>query len=212
MVIEVRIRKKEEKVAGLPSISEKTFGIGKEVKSRKNPIELLLNMTVSMMKRRKPGKSNLKSVGVLLYRIGSIVNILVCCVCRSKFTMVKDMASIQPAIERSSSPSSDDNRQMTRSQDGSPQSPQRAGPGAIGKDKGMSLAQRMLEKFGWREGEGLGKARQGMATPLIAQKTDKRSAVIVNAEKRKTAEVTPMMPPDKKPKVVCSKWNAQEQL
>lgn len=66
----------------------------------------------------------------------------------------------------------------------------------------MSLAQRMLERFGWREGEGLGKARQGMATPLIAQKTDKRSAVIVNAEKRKVPDAVPMMPPEKKPRVV----------
>lgn len=50
----------------------------------------------------------------------------------------------------------------------------------------MTLAQKMLEKFGWREGEGLGKERQGMATPLIAQKTDRRSAVIVNAELKKS--------------------------
>lgn len=51
-----------------------------------------------------------------------------------------------------------------------------------GEGKGMNLAQKMLEKFGWKEGEGLGKERQGIATPLIAQKTDNRSAVIVKAK------------------------------
>jgi splicing factor 45 len=37
--------------------------------------------------------------------------------------------------------------------------------------KGMGLAQKLLEKMGWREGQGLGRNRQGMATPLVAQKT-----------------------------------------
>lgn len=66
----------------------------------------------------------------------------------------------------------------------------------------MSLAQKMLEKMGWKEGEGLGKMRQGMATPLIAQKTDKRSGVIVNAEHKRATE---MLPPEKKARMVCSK-------
>jgi hypothetical protein len=35
----------------------------------------------------------------------------------------------------------------------------------------MGLAQKLLEKMGWREGQGLGRHRQGMATPLVAQKT-----------------------------------------
>eukprot|EP01023_Acetabularia_acetabulum_P036217 TRINITY_DN3424_c5_g1_i1.p1 TRINITY_DN3424_c5_g1~~TRINITY_DN3424_c5_g1_i1.p1 ORF type:complete len:350 (-),score=79.77 TRINITY_DN3424_c5_g1_i1:397-1446(-) len=48
--------------------------------------------------------------------------------------------------------------------------------------KGMTLAQKLLEKMGWKEGQGLGRQQQGMATPLIAQKTDKRSGIIVNAE------------------------------
>ncbi|GAX73468.1 hypothetical protein CEUSTIGMA_g920.t1 [Chlamydomonas eustigma] len=48
--------------------------------------------------------------------------------------------------------------------------------------KGMTLAQKMLEKMGWKEGDGLGKNKQGMQTPLVAQKTDKHAAVIVNAE------------------------------
>ncbi|CAD7694646.1 unnamed protein product [Ostreobium quekettii] len=86
---------------------------------------------------------------------------------------------------------------------GSSRSPSPSGhddPNAQGsnRDKGMSLAQRMLEKMGWKEGEGLGKMRQGMATPLIAQKTDKRSGVIVNAEQKKSAD---MPPPEKKPRL-----------
>lgn len=39
----------------------------------------------------------------------------------------------------------------------------------------------MLEKMGWREGEGLGANRQGISTPLAVQKTDARSGVIVQA-------------------------------
>ncbi|WIA42186.1 hypothetical protein OEZ86_009449 [Tetradesmus obliquus] len=47
--------------------------------------------------------------------------------------------------------------------------------------KGMGLAQKLLEKMGWREGQGLGRHRQGMATPLVAQKTAANAGVIVNA-------------------------------
>jgi splicing factor 45 len=46
----------------------------------------------------------------------------------------------------------------------------------------MSKAMRMMQSMGWSEGKGLGKEGQGMATPIILQKTDKRSGVIVNAE------------------------------
>lgn len=45
----------------------------------------------------------------------------------------------------------------------------------------MSLAARMMEKMGWKEGQGLGRTKQGIVTPLIAQKTDSRSGVIINA-------------------------------
>lgn len=45
--------------------------------------------------------------------------------------------------------------------------------------KGMSLAQRMMEKMGWKAGQGLGKNQQGMAQPLEVQKTDVRSGKIV---------------------------------
>lgn len=60
------------------------------------------------------------------------------------------------------------------------------GPPAVGAaegtGKGMSLAQKMLMKMGWKEGEGLGRERQGMSTPLVMQKTNARAGVIVNAE------------------------------
>ena len=49
-------------------------------------------------------------------------------------------------------------------------------------DSGSSFAQRMMEKMGWKEGLGLGKAHQGITAPLMAQKTDHRSGVIVNAD------------------------------
>jgi splicing factor 45 len=46
---------------------------------------------------------------------------------------------------------------------------------AAGGPKGMTLAQRMLEKMGWKAGEGLGKSGQGIEAPLAVQKTDARS-------------------------------------
>ncbi|KAG8385215.1 hypothetical protein BUALT_Bualt03G0019000 [Buddleja alternifolia] len=52
------------------------------------------------------------------------------------------------------------------------------GLGAEGK---MTVAQRMMAKMGWQQGQGLGKLEQGITTPLVAKKTDKRGGVIVNA-------------------------------
>eukprot|EP00887_Chlorella_sp_A99_P002204 scaffold21.g2204.t1 len=62
---------------------------------------------------------------------------------------------------------------------GAPGAP--AAPPPSAGPKGMTLAQKMLEKMGWREGEGLGRNRQGIAAPLVLQKTDVRSGVIVSA-------------------------------
>jgi splicing factor 45 len=41
---------------------------------------------------------------------------------------------------------------------------------------------KLMQSMGWSEGEGLGRERQGMATPIILQKTDKQAGIIVNAE------------------------------
>ncbi|KAF8822269.1 G-patch domain-containing protein [Cardiosporidium cionae] len=46
-------------------------------------------------------------------------------------------------------------------------------------DSKKSVAARMMEKMGWKHGEGLGREKQGMTGILIARKTDKRTGVIV---------------------------------
>ena len=46
----------------------------------------------------------------------------------------------------------------------------------------MRLAAKMMAKMGWTEGRGLGRSQQGMTTPLMAQKKDSRSGVIINAD------------------------------
>jgi splicing factor 45 len=49
----------------------------------------------------------------------------------------------------------------------------------------LTAAQRMMAKMGWKEGQGLGKQQQGITTPLMAKKTDRRAGVIVNASESK---------------------------
>lgn len=56
-------------------------------------------------------------------------------------------------------------------QNPNPAGQQAGGLNPAAAPKGMGLAQKLLEKMGWREGQGLGRNRQGMATPLVAQKT-----------------------------------------
>jgi splicing factor 45 len=46
---------------------------------------------------------------------------------------------------------------------------------------GSSIAARLMAKMGWKEGQGLGKTEQGITTPLLHKKTDRRSGIIVSA-------------------------------
>ncbi|XP_031404259.1 DNA-damage-repair/toleration protein DRT111, chloroplastic [Punica granatum] len=55
----------------------------------------------------------------------------------------------------------------------------------VGAGGQMTAAQRMMAKMGWKEGQGLGKQEQGIVTPLMARKTDRRAGVIVNASETK---------------------------
>ena len=68
---------------------------------------------------------------------------------------------------------------------------------ADGAGAPMSKAMRMMQSMGWSEGRGLGREGQGMATPIILQKTDKRSGIIVNAgpQGQPAAQQLPAPPP-----------------
>lgn len=60
---------------------------------------------------------------------------------------------------------------------------------------GMSVAVKLMKSMGWTEGEGLGKERQGIAAPIILQKTDTRTGVMVNAQPMAGACLPVRLPP-----------------
>lgn len=71
------------------------------------------------------------------------------------------------------------------------------GLGAEGK---MTAAQRMMAKMGWKQGQGLGRQEQGITTPLMVKKTDRRGGAIVNASEAKLQQQ--QQPAEKKVKSV----------
>ncbi|KAG5235320.1 DNA-damage-repair/toleration protein [Salix suchowensis] len=78
-------------------------------------------------------------------------------------------------------------RRAAMSGGGVPRSPSPPSNGdgfRIGKSETVGLG-RMMAKMGWKEGQGLGKQEQGITTPLVAKKTDRRAGVIVNASESK---------------------------
>ncbi|KAF5837264.1 splicing factor [Dunaliella salina] len=84
----------------------------------------------------------------------------------------------------------------------------RAAAEAEESERGMTLAQKMLRKMGWKEGEGLGRNRQGIASPLVMQKTNARAGVIVEGAAAPTSNPqesapapTRQEPPEKKPRL-----------
>lgn len=52
-------------------------------------------------------------------------------------------------------------------------------PSYIGDSGKKTFAARMMEKMGWKQGEGLGANKQGITAPLVARKTAMRSGIIV---------------------------------
>eukprot|EP00913_Durusdinium_trenchii_P005371 g5009.t1 len=49
------------------------------------------------------------------------------------------------------------------------------------------FATKMMKKMGWKEGGGLGKEGQGMANPLVMQKTDQKTGRIVEGSSKREA-------------------------
>ncbi|CAG7832248.1 unnamed protein product, partial [Allacma fusca] len=51
---------------------------------------------------------------------------------------------------------------------------------AVGVGSGASAAARIMAKYGYKEGQGLGKMQQGMATALQVEKTSHRTGRIIH--------------------------------
>jgi len=57
------------------------------------------------------------------------------------------------------------------------------GAGTGGFSTGNAVASRIMAKFGWKEGQGLGRDEQGLSTCLQVEKTSKRGGKIINKDK-----------------------------
>lgn len=71
----------------------------------------------------------------------------------------------------------------------------------VEEPKEDDFATKMMKKMGWKQGDGLGKDNQGVATPLVLQKTDRTSGKIVEGAKREAPTQQPVgQPVAKQPK------------
>ena len=59
------------------------------------------------------------------------------------------------------------------------------------------VANQIMAKYGWKEGQGLGREEQGLSTCLQVEKTGKRAGKIINrdVEKEKNTKFNPLPPP-----------------
>lgn len=62
------------------------------------------------------------------------------------------------------------------------------------------FATKMMKKMGWKEGAGLGKEQQGIATPLVLKKTDRATGQIVEGQQKREAPVAQVQPQAKQQK------------
>eukprot|EP01066_Platyproteum_vivax_P015300 Platyproteum_vivax@DN6780_c0_g1_i2.p1 len=58
--------------------------------------------------------------------------------------------------------------------------------GIVGQRR--NVAAKLMEKMGWKEGQGLGRQKQGITTPLVAKKTDRNAGVIVQGQQTPLGE------------------------
>lgn len=67
------------------------------------------------------------------------------------------------------------------------------GAGTGGFQTGNLVANQIMAKYGWKEGQGLGREEQGLSTCLQVEKTGKRAGKIINrdVEKEKQKHVVP---------------------
>eukprot|EP00795_Rhopilema_esculentum_P002001 gene2001-17556_t len=59
----------------------------------------------------------------------------------------------------------------------------KVGAGTGGFSTGNAVASNIMAKYGWKEGQGLGKDEQGLSTCLQVEKTSKRGGKIINKDK-----------------------------
>lgn len=62
----------------------------------------------------------------------------------------------------------------------------------LGSGGGLSVASKIMAKYGYKEGQGLGKSEQGMSTALFVEKTSKRGGKIIH--ERDLPKETPREP------------------